>query len=167
MKLLLISNSTNAGEGYLEYPLPYIQDFLKDTVKKVLFIPYAAVSFSYDEYHQKVQEKLGSIGYEVDSIHNYEVQKRKQAVKDAEAIVVGGGNTFHLLKQMQLEDLIETIRYGALKGKPFIGWSAGSNVACPSICTTNDMPIVEPESFHAINLLRFQLNPHYLDALIE
>src|SRR6056297_1293593 len=164
MRLLLISNSTNAGEAYLDYPKHEIKKFLGDKVKKVLLIPYAAVTFSFDEYQQKVQERFSEIGYEVDSIHHYDYDKKKQALKDAEVIVVGGGNTFHLLKLMQQQDLLETIRYECLKGKPYIGWSAGSNVTCPTICTTNDMPIVEPESFHAINLVRFQINPHYLDA---
>ena len=164
MRLLLISNSTNAGEAYLDYPKYEIQKFLGDKVKKVLFIPYAAVTFSFDEYQQKVQERFSELGYEVDSIHHYNPAQKKQAIKDAEAIIVGGGNTFNLLKLMHQQDLIETIRYVCLKGKPFIGWSAGSNIACPTICTTNDMPIVEPESFHAVNLVRFQINPHYLDA---
>jgi len=164
MRLILISNSTNAGEAYLDYPKHEIKKFLGDKVKKVLLIPYAAVTFSFDEYQQKVQERFSEIGYEVDSIHHYDYDKKKQALKDAEVIVVGGGNTFHLLKLMQQQDLLETIRYECLKGKPYIGWSAGSNVTCPTICTTNDMPIVEPESFHAINLVRFQINPHYLDA---
>ncbi|HSH53024.1 MAG TPA: dipeptidase PepE [Bacteroidales bacterium] len=164
MRLLLISNSTNAGEAYLDYPKHEIKKFLGDKVKKILFIPYAAVTFSFDEYQKKVQNRFSEIGYEVDSIHHYDYDKKKQALKDAEAIVVGGGNTFHLLKLMQQQDLLETIRYECLKGKPYVGWSAGSNVTCPTICTTNDMPIVEPESFHAINLIRFQINPHYLDA---
>lgn len=164
MRLLLISNSTNAGEAYLDYPKHEIQKFLGDKVKKVLFIPYAAVTFSFDEYQQKVQERFSELGYEVDSIHHYNPAQKKQAIKDAEAIIVGGGNTFNLLKLMHQQDLIETIRYVCLKGRPFVGWSAGSNIACPTICTTNDMPIVEPESFHAVNLVRFQINPHYLDA---
>jgi len=164
MRLLLISNSTMAGQGYLEYPMPEIEKFLDGKVKKVLFIPYAAVTFSYDEYQQKVATRFNDIGVEVDSIHLYAPEKRKEAVQNAEAIVVGGGNTFHLLKMMQQDDVLETIRYEVMKGKPYMGWSAGSNVACPSICTTNDMPIVEPESFHAINLVRFQINPHYLDG---
>jgi len=163
MKLLLISNSTNAGEAYLEYPKMEIKKFLGDKVKKVLFIPYAAVTFSFDEYQKKVQERFSELGYEVDSIHLHDHGKKKQALKDAEAIIVGGGNTFNLLKILQQQDLIETIRYECLKGKPYVGWSAGSNVACPTICTTNDMPIVEPDSFHATNLVRFQINPHYLD----
>lgn len=163
MRLLLISNSTNAGEAYLDYPKHEIKKFLGD-VKKILFIPYAAVTFSFDEYQQKVQERFSELGIEVDSIHHYTPAGKRKALADAEAIVIGGGNTFNLLKLMQQQDLLEVIRYECLKGKPYVGWSAGSNVTCPTICTTNDMPIVEPDSFHAINLVRFQINPHYLDA---
>src|SRR6056297_1220841 len=165
MRLLLISNSTNAGEDYLAHAKDNIKDFLQQgEVKKVLFIPYAAVSFSYDDYQEKVWKRFGEFNVEVDSLHNYPHDKRKEAVKNAESIVVGGRNTFHLQKQMHQEDLIEVMRHSVLNGAPFIGWSAGSNVACPTICTTNDMPIVEPDSFHALNLVRFQINPHYLDA---
>lgn len=161
MRLLLISNSTNAGEGYLEYPLPAIGDFLKGT-KKVLFLPYAAVTFSFDDYEKKVQQRFNELGIEVDSLHHH--KNAKEAVRNAEAIVVGGGNTFRLLKMIQQLDIIEVLRYRVLDGVPYVGWSAGSNVASPTICTTNDMPIVEPESFSAFNLVRFQINPHYLDA---
>ncbi len=164
MKLLLISNSTNAGEEYLTYPMPHIKNFLDGKIKKILFIPYAAVTFSFDEYQKKVQERFTPLGIEVDSIHNYAPEERKKAILDAEAFVIGGGNSFNLLKLMQQDDILESIRYQCLKGIPYIGWSAGSNAACPTIKTTNDMPIVEPDSFHAINLVRFQINPHYLDA---
>jgi dipeptidase E len=164
MRLLLISNSTNAGEDYLEHAKGHIKDFLGGKVKKVLFVPYAAVSFSYDEYQEKVQKRFDEFDVKVDSLHKYAHNDRKNAVQDAEAIVVGGGNTFHLLKMIQQDDLIEVMRHAVLDGTPYIGWSAGSNVACPSICTTNDMPIIEPDSFHALNLVRFQINPHYLDA---
>lgn len=163
MRLLLISNSTNAGEKYLEYPKQNIADFLaKDGVKKVLFIPYAAVTFSYDDYKKKVQERFSEFGVEVDSIHRQ--SDPIKAVEEAKAIVVGGGNTFHLLKSMQEQGIIEPIRKKVQGGTPYIGWSAGSNVTCPTICTTNDMPIVEPQSLKAFNLIPFQINPHYLDA---
>lgn len=162
MRLLLISNSTNAGEAYLEHPKQEIANFLGSDIKKVLFVPYAAITFSYDEYAEKVQKRFSEFGIEVDSIHKYD--EPRQAIKDAEAIVVGGGNTFHLLQQIQRFELTEVMRYEVLKGKPYIGWSAGSNLACPTICTTNDMPIVEPDSFNALNVIRFQINPHYLDA---
>ncbi|MCK5823474.1 MAG: dipeptidase PepE [Bacteroidales bacterium] len=162
MKLLLISNSTNAGEAYLDYPKQNIKDFLGDKIKKTLFIPYAGVTFSFDEYAEKVQTRFDEIGYVVDSIHNHE--DKTKAIENAEAIIVGGGNTFHMVKMLQEQGLIEPIRKKVLEGIPYVGWSAGSNVACPTICTTNDMPIVEPKSFNVLNLIPFQINPHYLDA---
>lgn len=162
MKLLLISNSTNAGEGYLDHCISNIKEFLGETKKTALFIPYAAVSFSYDSYEQKVKEKFNSVGHDIESVHKS--KNPVDAVKNAQAIVVGGGNTFALVKKMQDQGLIEAIREKVLNGTPYIGWSAGSNVACPSIRTTNDMPIVEPKSFNTLNLVNFQINPHYLDA---
>lgn len=164
MRLLLISNSTNAGEGYLEHPLPAIGAFLKG-IDEVLFIPYAGVSFSYDEYEAKVGTKFAELGLRVRSVHR-ELQP-VAAVMNAKAIVIGGGNTWHLLDQMQKQGILAPIREKALAGTPYIGWSAGSNVACPTIRTTNDMPIVEPQSFNALNLVPFQINPHYLDATVE
>lgn len=162
MRLLLISNSTMAGEPYLDYPKQNIKDFLGTDVKKTLFIPYAGVTFSFDDYANKVQERFDEIGYTVDPIHKH--ADPVKAVEEAEAIVVGGGNTFHLVKLMQEQGLIEAIRNKVANGTPYVGWSAGSNVACPTIRTTNDMPIVEPESFNVCNLVKFQINPHYLDS---
>ncbi|MDR1198661.1 MAG: dipeptidase PepE [Prevotellaceae bacterium] len=162
MKLLLISNSTNAGEGYLEYPKKQIAEFLaKSKVKKVMFVPYAAVTFSYDKYLEKVQSRFFEFGIEVDSVHLY--GEPSKAISQAQAIIVGGGNTFHLVKYMQRYRLIDAIRAKVLKGVPYIGWSAGSNVACPTMCTTNDMPIVQPRTLKTLNLIPFQINPHYLD----
>lgn len=162
-RLLLFSNSTNAGEEYLTYPIPHIKEFLKGKdIHNIIFIPYAAVTFSYDEYERKVNERFGQIGLNVKSIH-----KSKNPVDEintADVIVVGGGNTFHLLKNIYDKNLIEAIREKVLSGTPYIGWSAGSNLACPTICTTNDMPIVQPPSFNALNLIPYQINPHYLDA---
>jgi dipeptidase E len=162
MRLLLISNSTNAGEAYLEHPLDQIKTFLGSTRVKALFVPYAGVTISFDDYTSRVSERFQEIGHAITSVH--EVDDPVLAVKQAEAIVVGGGNTFHLAKLMQEQGLIDAIREKVLAGTPYIGWSAGSNMACPSIRTTNDMPIVEPVSFQALNLVPFQINPHYLDA---
>jgi dipeptidase E len=162
MKLLLLSNSTNAGETYLEYALESIQHFLGDKPVKALFIPYAAVTFSFDEYTAKVKQKFNEINHDISGIHAF--KNPIEAVENAECIVVGGGNTFHLLKKMQEYRLTGPIRARILAGIPYIGWSAGSNLTCPTICTTNDMPIVEPESFKALDLVPFQINPHYLDA---
>lgn len=161
MRLLLISNSTNAGEEYLKYPIGEIARFLS-CANEVLFIPYAAVTFSYDEYAEKVQRRFDEIDIKVRPIHR-EADPR-QAVAQAEAVVVGGGNTFALIKRIQEEGLVEALRERLADGLPYVGWSAGSNVACPTIRTTNDMPIVEPRSFDAVGAVPFQINPHYLDA---
>lgn len=162
MRLLLISNSTNPGEPYLNYPRQNIRDFLGEEPVKALFIPYAAVTFSYDLYEEKVSERFREIGHDIVSIHHFE--NPAEAVMKAAAIVVGGGNTWMLLKLIRDNKLIEPVRQKVLSGTPYIGWSAGSNMACPSIRTTNDMPVAEPDSFDAFNLIPFQINPHYLDS---
>ncbi len=161
MRLLLISNSTNPGEAYLDYPKFEIQKFLGTKPVKTLFIPYAAVTFSFDEYESKVKERFAEIGHDVASIHRF--SDPVKAVKEAEAIVVGGGNTWQLLRMIHDNKLIDAVREKVLNGTPYVGWSAGSNVACPTICTTNDMPIIDPLGFNAFNLVKFQINPHYLD----
>ncbi len=169
-RLLLISNSTNAGEEYLGWPRPFISDFMKDSgVKDILFIPYAGVSLSdvslsesYDVYEERVQMVFNKLGLNIYSIH-----KEKDpiaAVQNAKAIAVGGGNTFHLVYMMHKLKLMAPIRERVLEGMHFMGWSAGANVACPSLRTTNDMPIIFPESFDCLDLIPFQINPHYLDA---
>jgi dipeptidase E len=162
MRLLLISNSTNPGEPYLDYPKNNIKDFLGSTPVKVLFIPYAAVTFSFDDYEAKVSERFSEIGHDVVSIHRF--NDPIDAVRKASAIAVGGGNTWQLLKMLRDNKLIDVIREKVIAGMPYIGWSAGSNVACPTIRTTNDMPVTEPDSFKSFNLIPFQINPHYLDA---
>jgi dipeptidase E len=162
MRLLLISNSTNAGEAYLDYPKHEIASFLGKSPVKALFIPYAAVTFSFDDYEKKVSDRFREVGHDVVSIHRF--SDPVKAVMEAEAIVVGGGNTWNLLKMIQEQGLIGPVRERVLSGVPYIGWSAGSNMACPTIRTTNDMPITEPASFSAFSLIPFQINPHYLDA---
>ncbi|MRR23328.1 dipeptidase PepE [bacterium] len=162
MRLLLISNSTNAGEAYLDYPKRNIRDFLGTKKVKALFIPYAAVTFSYDEYEEKVRNRFQEVGHDVVSIHRF--RDPVKAVTEAPAIVVGGGNTWMLLRCLREKKLIGPVRSKVLGGTPYIGWSAGSNVTCPTIMTTNDMPVTAPSSFRAFGLIPFQINPHYLDA---
>ncbi len=162
MRLLLISNSTNPGEAYLDYPKYNIKEFLGEKPVKALFIPYAAITFSYDEYEEKVNNRFKEIGHSVISIHHFEDPKK--AVEEAEAIVVGGGNTWKLVRMMRDNNIIDLIRKRVQQDIPYIGWSAGSNVACPTLRTTNDMPIIDPKGFDVINLVPFQINPHYLDA---
>lgn len=161
MRLLLISNSTNPGEGYLEYPTPYIKEFLGDKAKNALFIPYAAVTFSFEEYEEKVNTRFAQIGHHVTSIHRF--INPVEAIENADAIVVGGGNTWQLVRMLHEKKLMKPIRKKVKEGIPYIGWSAGSNIACPTLKTTNDMPIVDPIKFKTLKLVPFQINPHYLD----
>jgi len=172
-RLLLISNSTNYGEEYLGWPRPYITDFLKGTgVKRILFIPYAGVNLSgesleksYDVYEERVKSVFEKLGYEIYSIHKE--PDPVVAVKRAEAIAVGGGNTFFLVYMLHELNLMGEIRDQVNHGTHFLGWSAGANVACPTLRTTNDMPIVQPESFRCMKLVPFQINPHYIDITPE
>jgi dipeptidase E len=164
-RLLLLSNSTNYGERYLEYPASVIKDFLGGEPRTVLFVPFAGVRFSFAEYTATVRERFREMGYGLESVH--EASDPQEAVRRAEAIAVGGGNTFHLLRGLYETGLTEAIRSRVEDGVPYIGWSAGSNVACPTIRTTNDMPIVEPPSLSALNLVPFQINPHYTDESLS
>ncbi|MFA5329181.1 MAG: dipeptidase PepE [Prolixibacteraceae bacterium] len=162
MKLLLISNSTMPGEPYLDYPKHEIKKFLGAKPLTAVFIPYAAVTFSFDIYEQKVAERFAELGYQVKSIHHF--SDPVAAVKNAEVIVVGGGNTWQLVRMLHDNKLMQAIREKVLSGTPYIGWSAGSNVACPTLRTTNDMPVIDPKGFDTTGLVPFQINPHYLDA---
>jgi dipeptidase E len=161
-KLLLLSNSTNPSEGYLQHAALPISQFLGQQTKRVLFIPYAQVLPSLSDYALTVRRGFQAIGFQLDSIH--ETRDEKSAITNAEAIVVGGGNTFNLLHNLYERDLLDAIRTRASEGIPYIGWSAGANVACPSIKTTNDMPIIQPQSLNALGLIPFQINPHFTDS---
>jgi dipeptidase E len=162
-KLLLISNSTNFGETYLGYAKPHIDNFLGTNYRTALFIPYAGVTVNWDDYTTKVSAVFNESGYKIDSIHKQ--NNPAEAVKNAEVIVIGGGNTFHLVHMLHKTGIINVIREKVNSGTPYIGWSAGSNVACPTLCTTNDMPVIQPESFSCIGLIPFQINPHYTDFI--
>lgn len=161
-RLLLLSNSTMAGTKYMEWASPLITQFLGPSVKEVLFLPFAGVTISWDEYSAKVQEALPNL--KVKAIHQTgDASHMAEAVRKAEAIMVGGGNTFHLLYKLYEYKLLEAIGERVLGASkiPYIGWSAGSNVAGPDIGTTNDMPIIWPESDRALKLVPYNLNPHY------
>jgi dipeptidase E len=164
-QLLLLSNSRAADGTYLQWARDEIKGFLGERISTVLFVPYAAVPGSrvtYDAYAQRVRAAFAIMGYAADSIH--EASGPVQAVRAAAALVIGGGNTFHLLTQLYSAGLVEVIGERVRSGTPYLGWSAGSVVACPSIATTNDMPIVEPPSLRALGLVQFQINAHYTEA---
>jgi len=158
-RILLISNSTMHGSGFLDHCMPEIVDFL-GSKRKIAFIPFAL--FNRKEYAEKASKRLAAAGYSVTAI--FEPFNARQIVADADAIFVGGGNTFRLLKTMYDFDLLSAIAARVKKeGIPYIGSSAGSIVAGPTIKTTKDMPIVQPPSFDASQLVPFQISPHFLD----
>lgn len=161
-RLLLLSNSTNAGAGFLEHATDAIWDFLGPEITEVLFVPFAAVRVDWNAFTDRVRERLEPMGYRVTGLHT--AADPAAAVHAAQALAVGGGNTFHLLRLLARQGLLTPMRERVLGGAPYLGWSAGANVACPTIRTTNDMPIVEPPSLRALGLVPFQLNPHYTDA---
>jgi dipeptidase E len=166
MKLLLSSNSTLPGEPYLLCCQKEVNQFFKENkAKNILFIPYAGVTLSFDEYLNKVIAGLNNKNITITSLHNYE--NKITAISEADAIMVGGGNSFNLLNEIYLYNLLEPIQQAVKQGTLYIGWSAGSNLACPTIKTTNDMPIVYPPSFNALNLIPFQFNPHYLHGNLK
>jgi dipeptidase E len=157
-RILLISNSTLYGSGYLDHAETEIRSFLGD-VKNVLFVPYAL--FDRDKYATTAKQRFERMGYELSSVHL--AADPVQALNKTDAVFIGGGNTFRLLKALHEFGLLGPIRQRVAAGIPYIGSSAGSNVATPTIRTTNDMPIVQPPSFEALGLVPFQINPHYLD----
>ena len=159
MRLLLISNSTNYGGGFLDHCADEIKGFLGNA-KSIVFVPYALNDL--DGYAAKTRERYAKMGIEVKSVHEF--NDPVEGIKNASAIHIGGGNTFRLLKRLYDENLIPVIREKVKTGMPYIGASAGTNVATVSIKTTNDMPIVCPPSFDALNLVPFNINPHYIDA---
>ncbi len=160
-RLLLLSNSRDAGGRYLGHAQEIIREFLGDRVGTVLFVPFATVIGSFDAAAARARAVFREMGYELVSVH--EAADPVAAVERAEGIVIAGGNTFHLLRALAGRGLLEAIRARVDSGVPYIGWSAGAVVACPTIATTNDMPIVEPGSFRALGLVPFQINPHYTD----
>ncbi|MEP6809470.1 MAG: dipeptidase PepE [Chthoniobacterales bacterium] len=157
-RLLLLSTSTVFGGNYLEYAEDEIRDFLAG-VRRVLFVPFAL--HDHVGYSASARMAFRALGFELDGLH--EAREAKESIARAEAIFVGGGNTFRLLQRLYDLDLLGAIRARVADGMPYLGSSAGSNIAAPTIRTTNDMPIVEPPSFTALGLVPFQINPHYLD----
>ncbi len=158
-RLVLLSNSTNYGQPFLLYPEHAIKQFLGTIDKPLLFFPFAGVTISWDHYYQKVNDRFSAMGYDLQAIHL--ADDKESIIAQTGGIIIGGGNSFQLIAKLHEYGLIEPIQQAVENGTPYIGWSAGSNVACPTIMTTNDMPIVEPVSMQALDLFPHQINPHY------
>jgi dipeptidase E len=154
----MLSSSRVGSEDYLQHAIPMLDQHLPD-IKELLFIPFAGVTVSWDDYTAKVQDALPD--YKIKGIHQF--SNAYDALENAQAIIVGGGNTFNLLNELYQQDLLGMVKSQVTKGIPYVGWSAGSNICGNSIRTTNDMPIIQPPSFDALNFVPFQLNPHYTD----
>jgi dipeptidase E len=163
MQLLLLSNSTMPGEAFFTWPRLFVEAFLEGR-KRIAFVPFAAVEAQYDAYSDKVAEVFAAMGKELISLHRE--SDPVLALNGVDALAVGGGNTFLLVRALYRRNLIKAIGEKARGGMPYVGWSAGGNVACPTVMTTNDMPIVEPPSMRALHLVPFQINPHYTEATI-
>lgn len=159
-RLLLLSTSTVFGTNYLDYAESEIRDFFRD-VSSILFVPFALQD--RDAYAAKAVERFARMGIACDSLHR--AADPVAAIGSAQGIFVGGGNTFRLLDTIQRKNLLAPLCDRVRKGMPYMGASAGSNLACPTIKTTNDMPIVQPPSFEALGFIPFQINPHYLDPI--
>ena len=158
---LLISASSYQDTGYLRHCKNWVKDFLGESGKEeILFIPYAGVRRTNDEYEQKVIDRLKNKN--IKSIHHYE--DKISAIKNASSIAVGGGNTFMLLYTLYKLNLIEPIKEAVAKGTKYFGWSAGANIAGKTMMTTNDMPIIMPKSFESLNIFPYQINPHFISG---
>ncbi len=157
-RILLISNSTVHGRGYLDHCEDEIREVLGQR-RRILFVPYAL--HDQDEYARQARVRFARMGLDLESVHGVEDPLR--SIEEAESVFVGGGNTFRLLNLLHRRSLVGALRERVGSGMPYIGSSAGSNVACVTIETTNDMPIIQPPSFEALDLVPFNINPHYID----
>ncbi len=163
-KKILAFSSSRVGDGlYLESAAPIIKTFLGNSNTRIAFVPFAGVSISFEDYTNNVRSALALLGYTIVTVTP---ENAKDTINDADVIMVGGGNTFKLLSLIYKANILDLIRDKVSVGIPFIGWSAGSNIIGSTICTTNDMPIVEPKSFNALGLFPFQINPHYFNYKI-
>ncbi|MEZ5419289.1 MAG: dipeptidase PepE [Vicinamibacterales bacterium] len=158
MTLLLLSNSRNPGGEYLAHALEAFRGLLGEG-RRAWFVPFAGVTVPWDDYTRMVGAALAPLGVRVTGAHE------RPRPEDGEAILVGGGNTFQLLAECRRRELLPEIAAHVRAGAPYAGWSAGAHLACPTIRTTNDMPIVDPSGFGALDFVPFQINPHFTNAM--
>ena len=162
-RVLVQSSSRYHTSGYLDFCGDQYERLFEGKKPTLLFIPYAKVAGTYDGYEEQVQKAFMPYGHKVVSIHHF--KDPVKAVKEAEAIAVGGGNTWALVTRIYEAGIMDVIRNRVNSGElPYCGWSAGGNICCPTLRTTNDMPIAEPPSFNTFGFIPFQTNPHFIAA---
>ena len=164
MNILAFSSSRYGKSGYLEIAVPVIENLLDDKILNIAFIPFASADKNYEEYTSKVRKALIGLPYIIQTVFP---ENAESIIQKSDVVMVGGGNTFKLLHDLYQLDLLEILRKKVSEGAAYIGWSAGSNILGPTIGTTNDMPIIEPKSFKALDLFSFQINPHYVNQKVE
>lgn len=157
-QILALSSSRVGNEAYLETAVHFIRNFLGEYPFTIAFIPFALVSKQYNQYTATVIEALGALPYTIPAIND---ANANDIIEQSDVIMVGGGNTFKLLHDIYRLKIFDIICSKINAGTPYIGWSAGANIASPTISTTNDMPIIQPENFRALGFFPFQINPHY------
>lgn len=163
-RILAFSSSRAGNEAYLQSAAPIIKNFLGPSPLSIAFIPFASVDKDYEAYTSKVREGLNALSYTIATVTSLTAKK---VIEQSDAIMIGGGNTFKLLHHLYECDLMNLIQQKTAAGIPYIGWSAGSNITGLTIGTTNDMPIIQPQSFNALGFFRFQINPHYYNNVME
>lgn len=161
MNIILASTSTLFGGKYLEYLKDQIIPLFSG-IDEILFIPFARPGgISHEDYTKKAAEFFAEINIRVRGLNEFE--NKAEAIENAKGYFTGGGNTFLLVKTLHENNLMNALKTNVENGKPYLGCSAGSNIGGINMKTTNDMPIVYPPSFDCMELVPFNINPHYLD----
>lgn len=163
IRVLAFSSSKEGNHAYLETAAPIIENFLGKEQLTIAFVPFASVDTDYEAYTNKVRTAIQGLPY---TIHTVNPKNANAIIENSNSIIIGGGNTFKLLHDLYNLQLMELIKEKVKSGTPYIGWSAGANLAGATISTSNDMPIINPGSFKALEFLPFQINPHYYNKPI-
>lgn len=162
---ILASTSTLHGQNYLEYLLPEVFALFRNC-KEIIFIPFARPGgITHSDYTVNVQKAIDSLPIKVKGLHEFDDPVK--TIRESEGIFTGGGNTFLLVEKLYRTKVMEVLKKQIRSGTPYLGTSAGTNIAGLTMQTTNDMPIIYPPCFQTLGVVPFNINPHYLDPDIN